>query len=246
MRSSKRQQQVANSFDIIDDAEISTRIEKPPHTDHSLRHSTRAKISQNVGRVTQPVRRGAETAARKGREGVDAVARRGRQGVDAVTRRSRQGVETLRARSKSVPRVRRSTFQVSKMMRDKPLPKSVFGRKKEKKDKCTEDWRNKMPSSTLEKKSHKERRTSHFEEDDYDDAETKADGDFRRTRSSGSRSGRHSYEEVDEHNEFARTRSSGSHRSERRYYDEETEIVRNRSSGSRSDGRYVVEIDEYC
>ncbi|KAL3781781.1 hypothetical protein HJC23_009211 [Cyclotella cryptica] len=212
LRSSRKQQRVANSFDAIDDAEITPSV-KMSSTEPSIRPSTRSKISHNVCRVTQPVRQGAEHAARRGRQGVDAVARRGRQGVEAVARRSRQGVETLRARSKSVPRVRRSTFHVNKLMRDKPLPKSVFGRKKEKSSKCSEDWRNKMPSSTVEKK---------------------VDDSFKRMQSSGDRrSEKYEYGETDERNDLTRTRSSGSRRSER-HHDEygESDYIRTRSSGS--------------
>ena len=233
-RSARKQQQVANSFDVIDDAEIATRVKKPldgnvfskSSADPPIRQSTRSKISHNVSRVTQPMRQGAEHAACRGRQGVDAVARRGRQGVEAVARRSRQGVQDLRARSKSVPRERRSTFHVNKSVRDKPLPKSVFGRKKEKNSKCSEDWRKKMPSSTVEKK---------------------ADDKFKRMRSSEDRrSERYEYEEIDERIDLPRTRSSGSRRSDgRRNEDGESNFIRTRSSGShRDERRSHVEIDE--
>lgn len=143
-------------------------------------------------------------------------------------------------RSKSVPRVRRSTFQVSKVMRDKPLPTSVFGRKKEKKEKCQEDWRNTKNSNEAEKK--KKKRDGSPKNGDMvrtRSADVRDEEEFVRTRSSGSR--RHSCEdEVD----FGRTRSTGSHRSGR-YEQDEGSFRRMRSSGSRRSERdYQVEIDD--
>lgn len=211
LRSSKLQ--VANSFDAMDDTEL--------YSAKEVRTSTRAKISQNVGRVTQPVRQGASNIATKGRQGVDAVKRRGRQGVDAVRSKGQRGVENLRARSKSVPRVRRSTFQVSKVMRDKPLPTSVFGRKKEKKEKCQEDWRNIKSSSGEKKETRKKSDGSHNKKDE---------SEFVRTRSSGSQKEKR---EMDEDENI------------RHYEDDEVNFSRTRSSGSRkSDRDYHVEIDD--
>lgn len=212
-----------------------------------VKPSTREKISQNVGKVTQPVRQGASNIASKSRQGVDAVKRRGRAGVDIVKSKSSRGVENLRARSKSVPRIRRSTFQVSKVMRDKPLPMSVFGRKKEKKEKCQEDWRNtKGGSSSADHEKLKKRDGSPKKAEEMHRTRSSGshkerreeENEFARTRSSGSQR-RHEDEEID----FSRTRSSGSHRSGR--YEDEGSFRRTRSSGSRkSDREYHVEIDD--
>lgn len=181
----------------MDDTEIYSAKEK--------RQPTHIKLSQNVGRVTQPVRKS-----------VDAVKRRGRAGVDAVRSKSSRGVEKLRARSKSAPRVRRSTFQVSKVMRDKPLPNSIFGRKKEKKEKCQEDWRNTKAANESEKKKKK------------DCSPNKIVGELNTNRSS-TRSDQRERCENDE-NEFTRTRSSGS---QKRLDDEDAvNFSRTRSSES--------------
>jgi hypothetical protein len=155
-------------------------------------------------------------------------------------------VENLRARSKSVPRIRRSTFQVSKVMRDKPLPVSVFGRKKEKKEKCQEDWRNsKGGNSGADVEKSKKRDSSPKKVEEM--PRTRSSGsnrerrgeenEFVRTRSSGSQ------RRYDDEIEFSRTRSSGSHRSGRN--EDEGSLKRTRSSGSRkSDREYHVEIDD--
>lgn len=187
---------MGNSFDAMDDTQLYSAKEK--------RQPTQIKLSQSVSRVTQPVRRG-----------VDAAKRRGRAGVDAVRNKSSRGVEKLRARSKSVPRVRRSTFQVSKVMRDKPLPNSIFGRKKEKKEKCQEDWRNTKAANESEKRKKKDEDGLHTSRSssggDQRDRHENDENEFTRTRSSGSRKCLGEEYAVD----FSRTRSSESNRSRR-------------------------------
>lgn len=164
------------------------------------RKTQRRTLAESMVKAKQrgvtAARRGHDTLRRRGRESVNNLKQRGRSGVDGVRRRSKSLVARAPAdRSGPSSGRRRSTFKVSSVISGKPLPQaSAFGRKKEKKVKCTEDWRNNKSSSTKSKTKSKSSKKPQSRSSDQDNVP--------RTRSSQSHSSNQ--------NNVPRTRSSQS------------------------------------